>query len=341
MVINLRYINSASESLFDEIALMIVSFRQDGLVERAESHNDGNARLNGHIISKSSPFVKSLNEHVKRLNLLDSASTTPWTVLHVITTVGLMSPLVQKQLNSLLQQTLTRIIDVRPEIMGLLLSLSGKDAKGVAFDQILSTLDSHAERLLADVTLLNGLETYVSTSPDSIAETLKSLSRHLERNLSYPSHIIRNSTLLILKQLTHGSPVVEAMLEIDNTPRTVENIRSTSLAMRKLASLSTAETDPFLIAFCFGLLTINFSPLWGDACAVLKAVANRSGPKLWDKAFADLNVEENDEVDINVSKGGKQSAEDLANAIWEDHQLEMATRRESLRDKVPLPTISC
>jgi hypothetical protein len=101
------------------------------------------------------------------------------------------------------------------------------------------------------------------------------------------------------------------------------------------------ETDPFLIAFCFGLLTINFAPLWGDACAILKAVADRSGAKLWEKAFADLNAEDNEEVNNSDSKSAKPNLEALANGIWEDYQLELATRRESFHDKVPIPLLPC
>jgi U3 small nucleolar RNA-associated protein 20 len=130
------------------------------------------------------------------------------------------------------------------------------------------------------------------------------------------------------------------MLEIENTPRTVENIRSTSLAMRKLTALSTVETDPFLIAFCFGLLTVNFAPLWSDACAVLKAVADRSGAKLWEKAFADLNVEDNEEDNRSDSKSMKPNLAGLADGIWDNHQLEVTIRRQSLRNKVPSPLFS-
>jgi hypothetical protein len=331
--------------MFDEIALTIIAIRQDGLVEKAEGP-DWNARLNNHIISPSSPFVNALNERVGSLDLLDPGSTTTWTVLQVIATVGLNSALMEVRLNNHFLQTLTRMMDITPDITGVLLSRLSREIEFVVFNQLISTLDAHAESLFADVTFLDGLGTYLSTRSESVASEVKPFSRHLERNLSYPSHIIRNSSLRNLKHFSrHTSPIlpdlVEAMLDIENTPRTVENIRSTSLAMRKLTALSTVETDPFLIAFCFGLLTINFAPLWADACAVLKAVADRSGAKLWEKAFADLNVEDTEEANSSDSKSVRWNLEELVNGIWEEQQLELTTRRELLHEKVRIQLVSC
>src|SRR5271155_5441124 len=92
---------------------------------------------------------------------------------------------------------------------------------------------------------------------DMIRDFVQSFAANLEFNLSRPSHAIRETSLrILLSTNTVGRSdhdLVQAMLNIETTPRTVENIRSTSLAMRKLPALSSSEQDEKLITFCFGL----------------------------------------------------------------------------------------
>jgi hypothetical protein len=339
--------------MFDEIASTIIALHQHGLVEKVGRQGDGNCRLGNHVISKSSPFMNSLNERIKNIDLCDPDSAATWVILQVVNIVGLKSEPSGKQLKGLLQQALERIKEVGSDITGLLLSLSARDAASLAFDEAFPILDTNAESLLSDVAFLEGLEIYLSTlsmystyysfcltaRSESLVEPLEAFSHNLERNLAYPSHIIRKTSLQILKQVSpHLSSslhdLVEAMLEIENTARTVDKIRDTSLTMRKLPALSTVETDAFLIAFCFGLLTINFAPLWNDACAVLKTVADRSGAKLWERAFSDLNSEDGRQVDATPSKGDKPTIMELTSTVWEENQLDLEFRREALHKKV-------
>jgi U3 small nucleolar RNA-associated protein 20 len=134
----------------------------------------------------------------------------------------------------------------------------------------------------------------------------------LQINLSKSSHLIRSSTLRLLQQLSEkldsSSSLVEALLEIENTPRTVENIRSTSVAMRRLPLLFSKDHDVMLIAFCFGLLTVNFAPLWNDACSVLKAIVERSGAAIWEAAFSRLTKEETS-TNTNDESGTEEPAD--------------------------------
>ena len=130
--------------------------------------------------------------------------------------------------------------------------------------------------------------------------------------------------------------LIEAMLAIETTPRTVDNIRSTSLAMRKLPAISSSEHDGMLIAFCFGLLTINFAPLWSDACAVLKAISDRSGQKIWERAFTQLTLEDIHEKDESseTSKPGNPKSESLPERVWNENQLDYSARLQQLYDSV-------
>jgi hypothetical protein len=129
--------------------------------------------------------------------------------------------------------------------------------------------------------------------------------------------------------------LLESMLNIENTPRTVENIRSTSLAMRRLSTLSTSEHDEILIPFCFGLLTVNFAPLWNDACAALKVVAGRSGAKVWELAFSHLSNEMNEESeDAEKPETTALGYESFTEKVWDESQQNSTTRLQHLYNTV-------
>jgi len=157
--VNVRYINAAGEDVADEVALWIVALRQDDLLNKADSHGSEHGRLGDHVISKSSSFMKMLTERIDNLDLSDSASAT-WLVLQLVAIVGLQSPSSLEKWKSLLSEALERVGEVRPDVTGLLLSLSAKDS--LSFHQVFSALDGDAESLLADVTFLEGLEVYLS-----------------------------------------------------------------------------------------------------------------------------------------------------------------------------------
>jgi hypothetical protein len=138
---------------------------------------------------------------------------------------------------------------------------------------------------------------------------------------------------------TTSTELVEALLAIENTPRTVENIRSMSVAMRRLPLLFSKEKDEMLITYCFGLLTVNFAPLWNDACTVLKAVAERSGAKVWTAAFLRLVAPEasgiiKDELETEVQPTPPAGQESAIGKVWSDCQLDASRRLQSLYENV-------
>jgi hypothetical protein len=123
------------------------------------------------------------------------------------------------------------------------------------------------------------------------------------------------------------------MLNIETTPRTVENTRSTSLAMRKLPLMSSPDYDDMLITFCFGLLTINFAPLWNDACAALKAVADRSGAKVWEMAFSQLSSEK-DDISEHETQSATAASKSSQDDIWSLGQLDLPAQLQRLYEMV-------
>jgi hypothetical protein len=94
-----------------------------------------------------------------------------------------------------------------------------------------------------------------------------------------------------------------------------------------------------LIAFSFGLLSVSFAPLWKDACNVLKAIVDRSGPKIWEFAFSRLTGETSFSNAASEDDAVQPTPEtsqplQLADALWNNSQLEPNTGLESLYDKV-------
>jgi hypothetical protein len=125
------------------------------------------------------------------------------------------------------------------------------------------------------------------------------------------------------------------MMEIENTTRSVEKIRSTSLAMRKLPLSCPPGQETALIAFCFGLLSVNFAPLWTDACSVLKTLSEHSAAKVWEMAFERLTEKEGNDQDIaNHKEIDTVKAEVPLDQVWDDCQLDSTSRLQLLFDKV-------
>lgn len=96
--------------------------------------------------------------------------------------------------------------------------------------------------------------------------------------------------------------------------------------------MSSADHDEILIAFCFGLLTVNFAPLWSDACATLKAVSGRSGLKLWELTFSNLTSEnsENSGDIIEKCEASDVAAESVSDQIWSESELDFPSRLQRL-----------
>jgi hypothetical protein len=105
--------------------------------------------------------------------------------------------------------------------------------------------------------------------------------------------------------------------------------------MRRLSTTCSPEDDEIFIAFCFGLLTVNFSPLWSDVCAALKVIAGRSGAKVWEMAFSNLSLEENEQLDeAEKVETPKLNYEDFVKKLENEAQQDAASRLQNLHDKV-------
>ncbi|UKZ80911.1 hypothetical protein TrVFT333_008676 [Trichoderma virens FT-333] len=103
----------------------------------------------------------------------------------------------------------------------------------------------------------------------------------LVNNLSSPSHDIRLASLELLNKMSNTpeqTQCVEIMLQIEQSPLTLEHTRSMAMYLRKLGQEYGSLTDATWLKqgipnFMFGMLTINLSPVWDDSIEAMKQVA--------------------------------------------------------------------
>ena len=324
--------------MFNDIALTLLSLQQRSLLISSSDRNDGNSRLNGFTVSKDSIFVKRLMTRLRNTGLGNADSPETWLNFQILDLLGLNASSGDTFIDELLLEISRNSNESNANIIGILLSLSSRSANT---EEIFELLAPRAAHYVSHIAFLEGLEKLVVRTPSETQHTFQKIVDQLQQNLSYPSHLIRSTSLRILIHIMNtirpsANNLLEAMLAIENTPRTVENIRSTSLAMRKLSTMSSSEYDEILIAFCFGLLTVNFAPLWSDACAALKVVSGRSGVKVWELTFSHLTSENNEESEDIINKGAPSddTAELPSDQIWRESELDFPSRLQRLYDTV-------
>jgi U3 small nucleolar RNA-associated protein 20 len=102
--------------------------------------------------------------------------------------------------------------------------------------------------------------------------------------LESPSHFMRQNVLGLAKMLskTHSGEelsLLDVALSIEETPLSLESIRHVSMQMRRLTTMYTEfsqSKDSWVLtairAYSFGLLRVNFAPLWSDVCSMLQQI---------------------------------------------------------------------
>ncbi|KAH7027311.1 down-regulated in metastasis [Microdochium trichocladiopsis] len=112
-------------------------------------------------------------------------------------------------------------------------------------------------------------------------------------NLSAPSHRHRLASLRLLGRLDAAADQQDAlaiMLQTEETPLDVQNIRAISVHLRKLAMVyPNIEEGSWLLraipSFLFGVLTVRLTPLWD---AAVEALAQIGSTKHGDEPVAEL-----------------------------------------------------
>ncbi|KAF2147346.1 uncharacterized protein K452DRAFT_261793 [Aplosporella prunicola CBS 121167] len=127
---------------------------------------------------------------------------------------------------------------------------------------------------------------YARAHPSSIdvnGDHIEVLADALIECLGSPSHELRTSALDILKlvyDLKHNgeeSDVLNTAVLIESIPLNIQTARNVSMHIRRLASsYKSVANDTWLSraipTYCFGLLYVNFTQVWGDSCNALKEI---------------------------------------------------------------------
>ncbi|KAJ5230277.1 hypothetical protein N7489_010985 [Penicillium chrysogenum] len=148
---------------------------------------------------------------------------------------------------------------------------------------------------------LEGALAFISSLPVAAElehPTLEDFAQDLIVNLASPSHRLRLVSLRILRELIvriakdDPSPV-ELAIEVEESPLTMDSVRTISMHIRKLAILYPQIAHRRWMAtlvpyFCFGLFSKKLAPLWDDSAAALKTICeNPEGEKI----VSDLSIQ--------------------------------------------------
>ncbi|KAK3941104.1 small subunit processome component 20 [Diplogelasinospora grovesii] len=128
---------------------------------------------------------------------------------------------------------------------------------------------------------------------DSPQQEEDPLVKALIENLTSPSHELRSPSLRILevlKETPDQNSALETMLQAEELPYDAQSVRAIAVHLRKLGHVfSHIDENSWLMqaipSFLFGMLTVPLSPIWDDAVAALKQIAQG---KKGEEIIADL-----------------------------------------------------
>ncbi|KAG9237509.1 HEAT repeat protein-like protein [Amylocarpus encephaloides] len=175
-------------------------------------------------------------------------------------------------------------------------------------------------------------ETSLRISPKSGAKTTQGesemdvegdlLIKSLIANLSTGSQDLRLLSLRLLDHIftiEHGSSseAISVMTMVEQTPLDLQNARSASMNIRKLATLYSSQSitswlKDAIPAFCFGMLTVKLSQIWEDACIALKQICES---KVGEEAVAKLAFSWLEAPSMTWDGSSKGAADDRNNGL--------------------------
>jgi len=229
------------------------------------------------------------------LDALNARATRVWGYLNVI--LALSGSLQGEQLPG-------GLVDALEQLLNSLISLPGNTDFAALTGKVLTVSSKYPPirswnleeqlamtfpKLADNAVFLRGVVDFfsLSTTKKPTDKTLTPMVDKLIVNLSSSSHDIRSYSLQCLELLhvAKGSrkqvpSVISTAQIIENTPLEISNARNISLYVRRLAgehsSVAKGSWESRIVPyFCFGLLTVHFSPVWDDAATTLSKVAER------------------------------------------------------------------
>jgi U3 small nucleolar RNA-associated protein 20 len=148
---------------------------------------------------------------------------------------------------------------------------------------------------------LEGALTFITSLPESADlehPALEAFAQDLIVNLASPSHRLRLVSLQILRELVvriakEDPTPVELAIEVEESPLTMDSVRTISMHIRKLAltypQIAHRRWMATLVPyFCFGLFSKKLAPLWDDSAATLKAISEHP---VGEKIVSNLSIQ--------------------------------------------------
>ena len=185
-----------------------------------------------------------------------------------------------------------------------------------------STLRTLIERFHSNTAFLAGVLAYIKTAGIELfsIDEQKQISDSLRSNLASPSHETRRASISILEIFSKywnaksddASETLRTMGLIEDTPFLISNQRNLAMYVRKLgmeyAHIPRDSPERQLVPwYCFGLMTIKFSPLWEDASKALALIVETDEQIVTDLAFKWLSGE-------GLSDSGDHERDDMTSA---------------------------
>jgi hypothetical protein len=157
--VNIRYINSAQEGMFDNIALTLVAMLPSLLIVPTTGNHERKGRINGYVVAKTSSFMKALMARISNQKIRSTAdSLEMWLNLKVVEILGLGSSELEKLATDLLSQAIKDSDNPNASIIGVLLSIISNQDPPTDLNDLLELISSRFEHLASDIGFLEGLE---------------------------------------------------------------------------------------------------------------------------------------------------------------------------------------
>lgn len=290
------------------------------------------------VLGSKSPVIAGAINNIQRLcedikgggdrDALKTRATRVWGYLNVI--LALSGSLQGEQLPS-------GLVDALEQLLNGLFSLPGNTEFAALIGKVLTVstkcslmgsrnlgepLAMAFPKLADNAVFLQGVVDFfsLSTAKKLIDKVLTPMVDKLITNLSSSSHDIRSHSLRCLELFyVAESPrkqvpdAISTAQIIENTPLEITNARNISLYVRRLAgehsSAAKGSWESRIVPyFCFGLLTVHFSPVWDDATTTLSKVAEQDEEIVAMLAFEWLERQHGaspEACDNGTSGGGK------------------------------------
>jgi hypothetical protein len=155
--------------MFETVASTMVALKAQGLlVASSIRHDDGNGRINGHVIRKQSRFMETLVFKARESRISDakdSHSFDLWRDLQILDLLGVHQPELDEKINLLLLHTIKNQDEAGcGPVFGLLLSLGSEAVlrgdRDVHAMEIVESLWSREDLniMVTEIRVLEGLE---------------------------------------------------------------------------------------------------------------------------------------------------------------------------------------